>query len=224
MIHNVLFEIHKVFLILISLPKIIVVNFYYLPFGQAIKLPIFIPYNLTIRCMGGNVIVDHASFGIIQIGFNSFGIVAGKGDGVWNVTGQLHFKGRTRIGCHPKLQIRGSVVFGSNFEAGHNLLIVCHKRITFGSNILLSWNVEIMDTDCHQLLNKEGAILNKPRDIEVKDHTWIGSNVTLLKGSILPEGSIVASRTMVTKAFQEPNCLFMGTPAKVHGSDVYWKP
>jgi len=220
---NIWNDICKVLLLLISLPKSILFNFYYLPLKQAIKLPILISYRLKLRYMGGSIQLDRASFGIVQIGFNSLGVITGNGDALWNLKGHIHFQGKARIGCHPIIQVKGHVTFGEYFETGHHFVIICDKKISFDDNILLSWHVEFMDTDVHHIMNEHQKILNLPKSIEVKSHTWIGSHVSVLKGSKLPEYSVVASRSVITKEFHQTHCLFTGSPAIVKKTNIHWK-
>ena len=43
------------------------------------------------------------------------------------------------------------IVFGDNFCVTANSAIVCVSNINFGSNVLLSWDILILDTDFHKI-------------------------------------------------------------------------
>lgn len=50
-------------------------------------------------------------------------------------------------------------------------------------------------------------------DIEVRDHVWIGANVTIVQNVTLGPIVIVAAGSVVTKSFA--NCTIGGVPARV---------
>lgn len=221
MFSNIIQEISKIFVFVLSLPKILIFNFYYLPFYQAIKLPIFISYRLKLRDMRGSISIDQCKTGIIQIGFNSFGFIVGHGEALWSSTADIHFEGKTRIGCNPKFRLAGTLTFGHEFEAGHDFMLMCQNNIIFGTHVLLSWNNTIMDHDGHRIFDNNNTELNAPRPISIASQTWLGCHVTVLKGSILPEGTIVASHSLITKQFNEKFTIIAGNPCKVIRKNVH---
>ena len=223
MISNIIQEISKAIVFILSLPKTLIFNFYYLPFNQAIKLPIFISYRLKLRDMRGTITIEQCKTGIIQIGFNSFGFIVGKGESLWSSTADIYFEGKTRIGCNPKFRVAGKLIFGRNFEAGHDLLIISQKETIFEQDVLLSWNVNIMDADGHRIFDSNGDETNPPRAIHLGKHTWVGCHTTILKGSILPEESIVASHTITTKAFTQKHCIIAGNPGRIIKTSQRWQ-
>lgn len=222
MFSNLIQEASKVFVLILSLPKILIFNFYYLPFKQAIKLPIFISYRLKIRDMRGTIRIDQCKTGIIQIGLNSFGFVVGHGEALWSSTADIHFQGKVRIGCNPKFRLAGVLTFEDNFEAGHDLLLICQSNIYFEQDTLLSWNVSIMDADGHVIYDENDRESNFPKAIRIGRHTWIGCHATILKGSTLAEESIVASHTITTKSFTQKHCIIAGNPGRVIKTNQRW--
>ncbi len=222
MISNIIQEISKVCVFILSLPKTLIFNFYYLPFKQAIKLPIFISYRLKLRDMRGTITIGQCKTGIIQIGFNSFGFIVGHGEALWSSTADIRFEGKARIGCNPKFRLSGTISFGDNFEAGHDLLIICHKDISFKQDVLLSWNVSVMDADGHRIYDENDHESNPPRPIQIGRHTWVGCHTTILKGSCLPEESIVASHALITKSFTHKHCIIAGNPGRVIKTNQRW--
>lgn len=223
MLSNIIQEISKVCVFILSLPKTLIFNFYYLPFQQAIKLPIFISYRLKLRDMRGTITIAQCKTGIIQIGFNSFGFIVGHGEALWSSTANIRFEGKTRIGCNPKFRLTGKLTFGENFEAGHDLLIICQKEVFFEKNVLLSWDVSIMDADGHRIFDADDNETNPPRAIHMGQHTWIGCQATILKGSTLPEESIVASHALITKSFTQKHCIIAGNPGRVIKTKQRWQ-
>ncbi|HEY9752233.1 MAG TPA: hypothetical protein V6C46_04750, partial [Coleofasciculaceae cyanobacterium] len=51
---------------------------------------------------------------------------------------------------------------------------------------------------------------------------WIASHVSILKGVSIPDNSIVATRSVVTKSFNMQNTLIGGVPAKVLKNNINW--
>jgi len=221
MISNIIQEISKVIVFVLSLPKTLIFNFYYLPFHQAIKLPIFISYRLKLRDMRGTITIDQCKTGIIQIGFNSFGFIVGHGEALWSSTADIRFEGKARFACNPKLRLAGSLVFGHEFEAGHDFTLMCQNNISFGTHSLFSWNVTIMDCDGHRIFDENNVEINAPRPIHIGSQAWVGCHVTILKGSILPEGTIVAAHTVVTKKIDEKACVIAGNPCRIVKRNVH---
>lgn len=217
-------EIRKAFALLASIPKSLIFNLYYLPLYQAIRLPIWVSYRLKLRNLGGAISLGEYRCGIVRIGFNSLGMITGQGDGMWDVHGDIRFDGKTRIGCHPVIQVYGKLRVGKNFDTGHQTKLFCRKNIDIGEDVLLSWNVEIMDHDGHDIMETgHGNIVNPPAAVSIGNHCWIGCHATLLKGSRLASDSVVGARSLVSDAFAESHCLIAGNPAKILKRGLTWR-
>ena len=52
-----------------------------------------------------------------------------------------------------------------------------------------------------------------PIPIEVHDGCWIGANSTILPGSVIEKGCVIAAGSFV-KGLLKPNRLYAGVPAK----------
>lgn len=100
------------------------------------------------------------------------------------------------------------------------------SKISIGKDCMLSGSVTVRTTDGHAILNENVQRINNPKDISIANHVWIGMNVTILKGSVLPKNSIVGANSVVTKQFEDitGNTLIIGgNPAKVLKSEkIYW--
>ena len=55
----------------------------------------------------------------------------------------------------------------------------------------------------------------RTRPISIGDHTYIGSDVCMAPGTIVPENCIVALGAVLMDRFVEPRCLIAGNPARV---------
>ena len=47
--------------------------------------------------------------------------------------------------------------------------------------------------------------------------------VTILKGSVIKDGSVVGTHSVVAKAFDEPNVVIVGNPARIVKHNIFWK-
>lgn len=56
----------------------------------------------------------------------------------------------------------------------------------------------------------------------IGNNVWVGSEVTLLKGTVIPDGSVVGYGSIVTKAFDEESVIIVGSPAKIVKRNIRW--
>lgn len=97
------------------------------------------------------------------------------------------------------------------------------KKILIGEDCMLSDKIVIRNGDSHSIIDKlSGQRLNPAGDIIIKDHVWIGSNVTILKNVIIEENSIVGINSLVTKNINA-NSIAAGSPAKEVKRNINWK-
>ncbi|TMP71819.1 acyltransferase [Pseudoalteromonas sp. S1608] len=107
---------------------------------------------------------------------------------------------------------------GSGY-AMDNLRVQCIDNITIGSNVIISRNVTIRDSDSHKILD---GVHEPTKEIIIGDHVWIGLNVTILKGVKVGNGAIIAAGSLVNNDVPE-RALVGGIPAKVIKYDVDWE-
>jgi carbonic anhydrase/acetyltransferase-like protein (isoleucine patch superfamily) len=208
----------KFFLRQINL-KTIYFNLKYLPLKQAIKLPVFISNNVFLMKTKGKLLIDSPiKTRLVQIGYPGVGIFDHeRSRTIWQVDGTVTFKGKATIGHGSKLSVgtHGHLIFGNNFVITAESSIVANQKIVeFGDDCLVSWDTLIMDTDFHQVLNEEKVQVNRPQDIKIGNHVWIGCRSLILKGSNIPNDSIIAANSVVNKVLNGENKIFGGQPAK----------
>lgn len=94
-------------------------------------------------------------------------------------------------------------------------------KVTIGAHSQLSWNV-LIGCGSHALIDESGNCTNVCQGVEVGDHVWIGTGVVIPGTVKIPNGCIVGSNAVVTKSFEEENCILGGIPAKVIKRNVKW--
>ena len=97
-------------------------------------------------------------------------------------------------------------------------------EIKIGEDSLLSNNIEIHSTDYHGIYNSNGERINPDKSILIGSSVWIGLGVIVLKGTELPDGSIVGAGSIISRKFKEDNCIIAGNPATIIKRQVFWKP
>lgn len=161
---------------------------------------------------------------MVKIGFNTTNFYYPSFDkSILTILGEWRINGITTIG--PKSRI--SVGEGSLLETGQlwitgGILLIVRKHICIGDHTLFSWNITMMDHDAHGIFNSHGDRLNKEKDIIIGDNVWIGCNVTILKGTELPNNVVVGANSLITKKFKQTNIVLAGNPASIKKENISW--
>lgn len=97
-----------------------------------------------------------------------------------------------------------------------------NRSISIGEHCMLSTGVEIRTGDSHSILSCDtNERINFAKDVHVANNVWIGSEVSVLKGSTIGEFAIIATRSVVTGPVAA-YCLAGGIPAKILKTQVKW--
>lgn len=216
-------------LLTINYWKTIFFNFHYFPFMIAIRMPIFVYWRSNLYRMKGKVIIDAPiKTGMIHLGPHGLGtqdVLYSRT--IWNLSGILIFKGKAEIGRGSKISVgeNSTLTLGDNFLITGDTEIICDNSISFGNDCLLSWDVLIMDTDFHQICDKNGCKQNCPRPIVIGNHVWIGCRNVILKGVTIADNNVISANSTITRNFLEENCIIggHGRNIEVIKKDIEWK-
>lgn len=199
-------------------------NLKYLPFRQAIKLPILV-HKPHFQKLGGKVIIDAPRIfpGMIRLGIFASVLFPNNGFSVQH-EGLLVFKGKCRIGndCHIVCGKQGKIIFGDDFIATAGLKLVSKCGITFGKKTLIGWNNIIIDTNFHPIYDIEKKQFNKAfGEIHIGDNNWLSTQCMTLPGVTTPNHCIFGARTVITRNGEyESYCLHGGSPVKILKKNV----
>jgi len=135
---------------------------------------------------------DNVSFGVINSPF------------LYNTYGYI--EARTKESC---------IIFGNNINVNNSLSIVSEKRVLIKNNVLIGFNCSISDSNFHDL-DKDNRKQTDPapQEVIIENNVFIGNNVTILKGVVVGENSVIATGAVVTKSFPK-NVVIGGCPAKI---------
>lgn len=220
-------RIREIFSLIISLPITVYVNFRCLPFKTAIKLPIFVGHKTRIDKLSRNI-----TFGckpttfMVRIGWGGTeGRETGKKNYLLlNKNASLKFNGKCTMSSGVSLILDlGSFEIGDNFFCNKNCTFSCNDKITIGDNVLFGWNVELLDSDNHKLIHKNRAESCDRGEIKIGNRVWVAAFSHILKNSAIPDGSVVAYNSLVTKRFDGEKLLLAGSPARVVEEQIEWE-
>lgn len=96
------------------------------------------------------------------------------------------------------------------------------KSITIGRDCLIAPNVQIRTGDSHSILDMDGNRTNLAKDVSIGNHVWIGGNCAILKGSKIPDDTVISTNSLVNKVLEQSFCVYGGTPAKLIKENVKW--
>ena len=111
----------------------------------------------------------------------------------------------------------GSLKIGNNVGFS-NTTIVCSREVSIGDYVDIGDNVKIYDTDFHSLnpfLRSSKNDYNKAakKKISISDHSFIGTNTIILKGSKIGKCSIIGAGSIVTGTIPDYE-IWGGNPAR----------
>lgn len=208
----------KCFLILRAVIPTIIFNLRHLPLRQAVKLPFFV---YKIRDLGGKGVISFecpVKAGMIKLGFPRAATHANNGV-TWRNKGKIIFKGKCVIGndCSVIVGKYGKLIFGDCFHVNAGMKLVSECSITFGKNVLLGWDVTLIDTNFHYLYDlnlKQNRRAYGP--IVIGDNNWIATQCLVLNGVTTADGCVFGARAVLTRGCNyEPFCLYGGSPIQI---------
>ena len=218
----------RVFRGVIYLPKTVYINFCTLPFKTAIKFPYIVMGPCSFKGINSKTVIldGPVKTGMIRLAAQKTskrGIhVNRRAYLIADGGGRITFHGDTSIGAGTSICAHGGRIdLGDKFSCNINCFLYSMEYIKIGKNVLLGWNINIRDNDGHPLYQK-GKLVNQNAGICLNDEIWIASYVDILKGVTLAKGTIIGTRSLVTKSIELERTLIAGVPAKIIKNDITW--
>lgn len=208
---------------LIHIFGIIYFNFRYLPFKQAVRLPVWIIWRHPGR-FRGKVVIDAPKIksGMIQIGHRVC-LYYKKGISFSSKGGTVIFKGTCLIGneCIIDLWEKGVLIFGDNFGASASMFL-CQRHMEFKENVDVGFGCVIMDTDFHAIKYR-GKKLPVTGKVIIGSNTWIGAKTVIRKNTQTPDYCIIGGSSTLAKYYNCPgHCIISGSPAEFVAGNFTW--
>lgn len=164
--------------------------------------------NVTIRHphrirIGDNVIIDDNA------------VLDGKGESDTTIEiGSNSIVGRNSIlSCKG-----GSIRFADRVNISVNCTLISETLLKIGDNVLIAGHCYLIAGGNHGLDRTDIPILEQPLiekgGIDIREHCWLGANVTVLDGVTIGRDSAVAAGAVVNKSVDEYS-IVGGVPAKL---------
>lgn len=212
---------------ILSLIKSIIFNFRFLPLQEALKLPFWVRIGTKCSVKGKIQLEEEARMRFaIKIGGTGSAHISPNKLTYFFVgkDAKVIFKGKASIGLGSSVRVdrEGVLSVGPNFSTNRNCNISCSHNMVFEDDVLFGWNIQVRDTDGHQVYISEKPS-ERCKKVILHEHVWVGSFSDILKGAEIGKGSVVAWRSCVLSKFQNENVLLGGYPAKILRTDVSWE-
>ncbi len=116
-------------------------------------------------------------------------------------------------------------IIGENttFEDSHIAVTEPNSKIHIGKDCLFAYDIDLRTGDSHSIIDSvTNERINYAQNINIGNHVWIASHVSVLKGVHISDNTVVATRAVVTKSFADKNILIGGMPAKKIKENINW--
>lgn len=187
-------------------------NFHYLPFRQAIHLPILLYKPRFLELKGNVKLSSEVKFGMVKLGSPVVSIYPNSGIMIENHGGTIVFHGCCEIGNNSFISVgnNGYCEFGSKFEATTSLKLVCYYDIKIGDRCSMGWDCMIMDTDLHKLTKVSGGYTQGFAPIRIGANNWFGNGCLIMKRTETPDYCTISARTILSGKVDVPPYSIIG--------------
>ena len=135
-----------------------------------------------------------------------------KNQGTWSFGRNISFGNNCGVALVQSNHLVPELVIGDNVSFQDRVKINVAEKVEIGSGSIVSWDVDILDTDFHSIIRCDGSDSVKIKPVKIGNNCWIGAKATILKGVCIGNGSVIAAGSIVTKSFPEYS-LIAGNPA-----------
>jgi acetyltransferase-like isoleucine patch superfamily enzyme len=116
-----------------------------------------------------------------------------------------------------------SIGEGSSFEDVHIAITEPGSKLSIGKDCMFANFVDVRTGDSHSIISQETQErINFAKDVFIGDHVWVAAHSIILKGSSIPENSIVATGSIVTKRYIQKGIILAGNPASTIKEGINW--
>lgn len=197
----------------------------YLPFRQAIKIPILIHPSVKVKIQNRHSISFTGKIwrSMCSVGFKG---AAGRSNCkslLYVVNGgKLTLEGFAIVSKGTRIIVDGGKIkVGHHFFCNGDCSFFCTTSIVIGSDNMYGWDVHFNTTDGHHFY-VDGKAKQMEADIQIGNNVWIASYSHISKGAKVASDCVVAQCSLVNGEYVEPHSLIGGIPARVLKNNVDW--
>lgn len=132
----------------------------------------------------------------------------------FNFGGSLHMEDNNcviQIGRH------------STFEDVHIAVTESGSRISIGEDCMFAYDIDIRTGDSHSIIDTTtNKRINYAGNVRIGNHVWIAPHCTILKGVDIKDNSVVATRTVISKSFDQEGIIIGGNPPRILKENITW--
>lgn len=171
--------------------------------------------KIKFKGRGNKVFLDRSCRfrdSLIDLGSNAFVNIQSS---IWNC---LNINNKSHDG--------GVLFIGNKCIGGSGLSIDIfgNNRCFIDDGCIFGKNVTITCSDGHSIFDMNDLkLLNPNNDVYVGRKVWFGNFVSVLKGAILNDNSVVALGSVVTKGDYLSNSILAGVPARIIQKNIDWE-
>lgn len=132
------------------------------------------------------------------------------------------FKGNFRFGygCDIEVFPHAELILGADSGGNLGLTLICGKKIQIGDHTFYGRDVSVRDHNGGHIIAQQGFKDTNP--VIIGDVCWICSEVKIMPGVKIGDGTIVGSNSVVIAPLPA-RVLASGMPAKIIDTDISWK-
>lgn len=110
---------------------------------------------------------------------------------------------------------KGNIILGRHVYLNSGCVLYCGNGIVIGNDVLIAANCTLAPVnhafhDVERTIREQGFMESKG-GIIIEDDVWIGANSTILDGTVIGRGTVVAAQSLV-KGRLDPFSIYAGRP------------
>ena len=179
-------------------------NFHYLPFKQAVRLPILL-YKPKFVSLKGKVVIDSdkIELGMIKLGPLLNTCNPNCGISIDNRGGTIIFKGKAVFANDSYFMICKDAVLSLGKDIDCNCKIKCAKSIEIGDETWIAYDSMLMDSDWHALTDvTTGKLLKKEAPVRIGKHNFISYKCIVTKGAVTPDNATFMPGSLINSVYE----------------------
>lgn len=135
---------------------------------------------------------------------------------------ELHIKEKMFIAYGSRIVLGpGARMKVGSMGCGMNCMVVCLNSIIMGEQVMLGWNVTVMDGNGHPVGYEGQQTRENTKPVIIGNHVWLCNGCHVMKGSKIGDGAIIGARSFISGRVKA-GAMTSPMPTKVIMEDVGW--